>query len=695
MPAAAKSEVSAYGQFQIEEVGLDSPHLEAVIKLHAAGKSRLGPFPRGAFEDQAHHRWIFAAITPDNTVAGYLLYRVARNRAAIVHLTTAPRFQGKGVARLLVDSLKERSRHLLGISLRCRRDYGINDMWQGFGFTVRHSKEGRGADGALLDYWWFDHNHEDLFSQAAAREDASERLLAVIDANVLFDLICHGRPHSEDTRVLQADWLQDSIVLCVTKEIYNEIHRSPNEEEKKRGRMAAQGFRELKTEDAQVQALETELAPLFNGATFVQDISDMREVAHAIAAEAPLFVTRDGPMLGRSDAIFEKYGLRILHPTDLVNRFDVLRRETEYRPARLEGSSWRERLVVSEDVDVVVSLFKHKSRERTGAFEQRVRHYLVNSKVWKSTLVADAQKSPTVYLVHSINDSARSEFALFRHTDHPLAGTLLRHLAHEITRQASSSRLKILSVTDPELSGEAIAALAELGFLPDGNTWWKISVRGLITREELISEIRQAAIATPLKERLVGAAFFTANAEDEVMRVRLESLFSPVKIISPVAPCYIVSIRQNWAAHFFDIPVGGQTLMDLNEKLHLGIEGAYYCSAHNTHVTAPGRVLWYVSGRSSMSVKACSHLEERIIGLPKELYARFRHLGVYAWKHVLATADGKLDHPLMAFRFLRTERFVRPVTLAELKQMGIPQPQNPRQITDEQFATIYRLGMGL
>src|ERR1035441_2868199 len=65
MPAAAKSEVSAYGQFQIEEVGLDSPHLEAVIKLHAAGKSRLGPFPRGAFEDQAHHRWIFAAITPE------------------------------------------------------------------------------------------------------------------------------------------------------------------------------------------------------------------------------------------------------------------------------------------------------------------------------------------------------------------------------------------------------------------------------------------------------------------------------------------------------------------------------------------------------------------------------------------------------------------------------------------------------
>lgn len=117
---------------------------------------------------------------------------------------------------MLVNCLKSETRDLLGISLRCRRDYGINDMWQGFHFTVRHSKQGRGADGALLDYWWFDHNHDDLFSQAAEREDTAERALTVIDANIFFDLTCEGRQHAEDTRVLQADWLEDTIVLCVT-----------------------------------------------------------------------------------------------------------------------------------------------------------------------------------------------------------------------------------------------------------------------------------------------------------------------------------------------------------------------------------------------------------------------------------------------------------------------------------------------
>jgi GNAT superfamily N-acetyltransferase len=699
MSTGAKPEPTPANQFRIEEVGLNSPLLEAVIKLHAAGKARLGPFPQGAFEDYARQEMILVAVAPDNSVAGYLLYRVAKsatkNRASIVHLTTNDSFRGKGVARLLVDCLKTKTRHLLGISLRCRRDYNIDEMWQGFGFTVRHSKEGRGADGALLDYWWFDHKHDDLFSQAASREDTTERLLTAIDANVFYDLTCDGRPHAEDSRVLQADWLQDSVTLCVTQELYNEIHRSPNEEEKKRGRTAAQRFRELKTDDAEIRALENELASLFNGATFERDISDMRQVAHSIAAEVPFLVTRDTPMLDRSVPIFEKYGLRILHPTDLINRFDVLRREAEYRPARLEGSGWRERLVVAEDVNVVVSLFKHKSKERRCNFDQRVRHYLVKPSEWVSRVVVDGSKSPTIYLVHSINNLSRLEIPVLRHTDHPLAGTLLRHLIHEMSRETSVGKHKVILVTDRELSNEAITALTELGFVADSDAWWKMSVKGIVTRDELVSEIRSAAIPLSLKERFVGANFVAGGAEDELTAVRLEHLFSPAKLTSSVVPCYVVSIRQSWAAHFFDIPVGGQTLIDLNEKLHLGIEGAYYCSAHNTHVTAPGRLLWYVSGKSSMSIKACSHLEERIVRTPKELYAQFRHLGIYAWKHVLETADGKLDHPLMAFRFSRTERFVRPVTLAELKQMDIPQPQNPRRITSEQFAAIYRLGMKL
>lgn len=682
-------------QVSVKEVGLHSPLLEEVIKLHAAGKSTLGPFPRGAFEDHACRNLILAAITPNQEVSGYLLYREAKNRATIVHLTTSTSFRGQGIARVLVEALKAKTKHLLGICLRCRRDYNINDMWQGFGFTVRNSKEGRSASGSILDYWWFDHNHEDLFSQAEMRDDAAERALTVIDANVFFDLICPDRPNSEDTRVLQADWLQGNIVLCITKEMFNEIHRSPREEEKRRGRIEAQKFREVKNDEGAIKLLEKELEPLFNGATFANDISDMRHVAHAIAAEAPFLVTRDSPMLARSSAIFERFGLRILHPTDLVNRFDVLRREAEYRPSRLEGSNWRERLATAEDVGTIVERFKHGTAERSRGFEQRVRHYLANPQKWSSCVVAEADKEPSVYVAQSNALGSRLEIGTFRHAEHPLAGTLLRHLLHEIIRDMRESSTRVIYVSDRLLSDEAVGALTELGFIEDEGSWWKLSVKGLVTRDELLAAIRGADMPIGLKERLLGAVLLQQNASDEVVRARLENLFSPAKLISTTTPCFVVSIRQNWAAHFFDIPVGAQTIMDLNERLHLGIEGAYYCSANNRHLKAPGRVLWYVSGTSAMSIRACSHLEEVRVGPPKEVFAQFRHLGIYSWKHVLETAKGNLERPLIAFRFSRTERFHKSVALTELKKLGIPQPQNPRRITDEQFGQVYRLGMKL
>jgi len=696
MSASQQKQVEGEHQFQIEEIGLGSPLLESVVGLHATCKAKLGPFPRGAFEDHARQKLIFAAIASDKSIAGYLLYRVARtaNRASIVHLTTAEQHRGKGVARLLVNNLKEKTRHLLGISLRCRRDYNIADMWQSFNFTVRNSKVGRGADGAMLDYWWFDHNHDDLWSQATARDDVAERVLTVMDANVFFDLTNTSRPHAEESAVLEADWLQ-GIKLCVTPEIFNEIHRSPDEAEKKRGRRDVEKYHLIKTDDATVRRLETELAPIFKGATFANDISDMRQVAHAIAAEVPFFVTRDKPMLERSEVIYEKYGLSVLHPTDLINRYDMLRREADYRPARLQGSGWREQLVTAEDVSAVVLHFKHSAKEKIGAFEHHVRKFLARPNEWVSKLVTDGGTTPVVYFVHSNCNSSKFEIPTLRHANHPLAGTLLRHLVHEMTREANSGEHKVITVTDRELSVDATAALGELGFVPDSGVWWKISFNGLLTRDELAAKIQLADVPLSLKERLAGAIVVADGSDGGAGVMRMEHLFHPVKICSSDLPCYVVSIERSWAEHFFDIPAGGQTLMDLKEKLHLGIEGAYYCSAKNKHLVAPGRILWYVKGKDSMSVKACSHLEERFIEPPKQLFSRFRHLGVYAWKHVLESVKGNLDHPLMAFRFSKTERFHRPVTLSELKHLEVPTPQNPRKITSEQFSAIYKLGMHL
>ena len=77
--------------------------LESVMTLHRADSRRLGFFPRGAFEDHARVGQILLALNDQDQVLGYLLFRVAKQRAMIVHLCTAPSSRGKGVGRQLIQ----------------------------------------------------------------------------------------------------------------------------------------------------------------------------------------------------------------------------------------------------------------------------------------------------------------------------------------------------------------------------------------------------------------------------------------------------------------------------------------------------------------------------------------------------------------------------------------------------------------
>jgi hypothetical protein len=97
-----------------------------------------------------------------------------------------------------------------------------------------------------------------------------------------------------------------------------------------------------------------------------------------------------------------------------------------------------------------------------------------------------------------------------------------------------------------------------------------------------------------------------------------------------------------------------------------------------------------------MTIKACSRLEEVVIGKPKELFKRFRRLGIFEWKDVFNTANNDLTNDILGFRFSMTERFTHPFPLDRLEAIGIRQPLlGPRRISDEQFATIYSYGCAL
>lgn len=95
-------------------------------------------------------------------------------------------------------------------------------------------------------------------------------------------------------------------------------------------------------------------------------------------------------------------------------------------------------------------------------------------------------------------------------------------------------------------------------------------------------------------------------------------------------------------------------------------------------------------------MRACSLLEEIVVGPATEVYRRFRRLGVYQWADVLALAKGDEQSQVMALRFANTELFVRPVSWSRLASHGVRSSlQGPERIDAAQFAEMYRAGFNL
>jgi hypothetical protein len=186
------------------------------------------------------------------------------------------------------------------------------------------------------------------------------------------------------------------------------------------------------------------------------------------------------------------------------------------------------------------------------------------------------------------------------------------------------------------------------------------------------------------------------------MLLSVEKALWPVKIKEATVPIFIVPIRPGWAMHLFDSGIGSQDLFGGNPNLIFRVENAYYRNCNPRIISAPGRVLWYVSKHTgeyqdTESIRACSYLEEVVIDRPKPLFTRFRRLGVYKWDDLFMLAKRDLERKIMGFRFTKTEILTRPINKKALQKVWREQQgknfhiQSPIRISDSVFSDLYSM----
>jgi len=181
-----------------------------------------------------------------------------------------------------------------------------------------------------------------------------------------------------------------------------------------------------------------------------------------------------------------------------------------------------------------------------------------------------------------------------------------------------------------------------------------------------------------------------------------EKFLFPAKIIDSEINNFIIPIQPRWAQDLFDEYLAQQILL-LGQKKELAFnrEAVYYKSAKNSGgLNAPGRILWYVSEDKYnsycgiSSIRACSFIDEVIIGKPKELYQRFQRLGVYKLDDIMKIPQDK-NGDIIAIRFSNTELFKYPVPLKKVQAVLNKKStfQSACKIQNSHFPTLYNLGV--
>lgn len=688
--------------YDVKTISRGSPFLESVKALWRKHADTLGFFPDGAFEEYAAKKQIIVVVDSSGAFMGYLLFRItpSRNDASIVHLCVDQNKQRQGIAALLVKELIQQTKKLHGIGLRCRRDFHASKLWPRLGFVAVSDKAGKSSGGSTLTQWWYGHNHPDLLSLAQEQE-LEQKLKVVIDANVFFDL---KQKSNEESMALFADWLEDSIAICITDEMLNEINRSPNGQERAESRNFASQFPTLPCNQDDFGSINALLGKHLPASPTEQDKSDFAHLAKAITAHAEFFVTRDDAVLNSSDKLYDEFGISVLRPADFIIEIDSLSREREYQPARLAGTLYAISKVQSKQESLLVNTFQNQSvGEKQTSLKDQLRRLLSSPHDTDCLVAWTHEKKPIGLIAYSRVSADVLDVHLLRAIpSHQLSASLIRFLISLIVKKALSKQCQIIQISDSHLDEKTKEALLEDHFVLTNAIWSKLSLPFHSEKNVALTRLGELGRSHPHLERRCKDfqdIFSDPNAcNDPSIIWKIEDALWPVKITDSNIPCFIVPIQPQWALHLFDEHLANRDIFGAKIDLGFNREGVYYRAKINSSgLSAPARILWYVSQDKrhpeSGCIRAHSRLDEVLLGTPKSLYRQFRRLGIYDWKDVFAKAQNNLDIQIMALRFCKTEMLDNPYSWNKVTQLladaGIKtQLQSPCQIPANIFFSI-------
>src|SRR5205085_448790 len=203
--------------------------------------------------------------------------------------------------------------------------------------------------------------------------------------------------------------------------------------------------------------------------------------------------TRDEKLLRKADEVFQRCGLPVVRPAEMIGRIDTIQREKEYQRRYIAGTQQiaQARINCAEPALVAAA---QVAGERKHRLSTELNRYLADPQHYSCHKLVDAENAPlAVWAVEKVADGVR--LPTFRVCAKRKAGTIARALLVGIVRQAVKDRMGSVIITDPNLNEAAKSACADLAFRECGSG----SIKAILTGWQSSSDVR-ASISEDVPE---------------------------------------------------------------------------------------------------------------------------------------------------------------------------------------------------
>ncbi|MDJ0731750.1 MAG: GNAT family N-acetyltransferase, partial [Crocosphaera sp.] len=555
---------------RIQAINETSPYLPEVNKLGDANKATLGFFSKGTFEEKARNQQILVALSDRGEFMGYLMYRTVRshNRISIIHLCIKNNYRGQGLAKQLLNYLKSITSQYRGIELRCRRDYGIDNMWSKLGFCAVYDKEAK-TEGKLLTYWWLDYGHPNLLSLINDQKSES-KLSIIIDYFIFQEIYLHNhssKPQEEkskDSQGLLADWLEPNIEMWVTNEILNKINQINDYQKRKYIRDIFLGLSRINYTDKQYQKFLKSIESFIQLNKISIDQSYIRHIAQSLASGINIILTKNIDIIQLSDQFYEAFKVIIISPNDFIKRFDDIEQQINYQSRLFAGIHALKQLPINlEEVNKLKNdVVNNRSEDEKQYFLENLRHFLFKKDTHECLIIKDEDNESIALIVYNRSKKDQLEIPLIRISQHYLAETVARHLLFTSISLSAQEGRQLTKITDQYLQEKIINMIKEYYFIKTKNELLKLNLSLVDTKKNISNKLTH--LQSILPELSHSCKKFSETLRTNKLNkeniLLIERYLFPLKIIDHDIHNFIIPIQPIWAANLFDKELAEQTL---------------------------------------------------------------------------------------------------------------------------------------